>query len=247
MQFLSDIVKASGCTTLSMSNNPLGAETGQCLAQVLGGSKLESLHLVGCNLGSAGVSSMCLHAIELPTSCRLRLLDLSDNDIGEEGAFRLAESLQAGKWNSLTDLRLSKNHLGERGVSLIAEALPQTCIRSLDLSETNCDSDSFIKLLSGNSRLERLRLFKNELGSTGFTKISKLIGQCPLLELDLGGNQADSEAVEYLLEALLSVDTTHLLLLEIGGNATSMKVENIIRRVVQKHKNLDIARDSPKN
>jgi hypothetical protein len=79
----------------------------------------------------------------------------------------------------------------------------------------------------------------------------ELVGShASLEELDLGGNKAGKESVLTLLDSIATfragLDATRLRVLEIGGNETSLEIEETIKRIKTIRPELDIARDKPR-
>jgi Ran GTPase-activating protein (RanGAP) involved in mRNA processing and transport len=234
------LIQTTGCTTLGLSSNPLGPLSCSSLVSLLQEGNLQSLQLASCELGDAGVTSLC-QTIKACTG--LRILDLSDNGIGAEGANEFAKSLQGDCWKAMKELKLANNSIGSDGMTAIAEAL--SSLETLDATQTKCGVQGATSILRATG-LKRLRLFNNELGSEGFKAIAAMLPECRLLELDLGGNRADADDLLLLLQTLRATERITLKVLEIGGNATSMEVEEEIKQIKKVHPDLDIARDRPR-
>ena len=108
--------------------------------------------------------------------------------------------------------------------------------------------------------LTTLRLFNNRLGSDGFYAIAPLLrGGHPSIEnLDLGGNNADEDAVVALLNSIADNNTTAgttineesnfastLSVLEIGGNKFGNDAMEALNRLKLVSPKLDVAHDKP--
>ena len=108
--------------------------------------------------------------------------------------------------------------------------------------------------------LTTLRLFNNRLGSDGFYAIAPLLqGGHPSIEnLDLGGNNADEDAVVALLNSIADNNTTTgttinegsnftstLSVLEIGGNKFGNDAMKALNRLKLAFPKLDVAHDKP--
>jgi Ran GTPase-activating protein (RanGAP) involved in mRNA processing and transport len=81
---------------------------------------LEGLNLSNCRIGHFGAKA--IGECRLPYA--LKVLDLSNNGIGNDGAWKLAPALD--KLTSLESLLLSNNQIGDDGSSEIAHHLPSS-------------------------------------------------------------------------------------------------------------------------
>ena len=107
----------------------------------------------------------------------LTTLDLLSNDVGDEGAGRLAAALATN--SILITLDLSSNQVGDEGAARLAEAL------------------------AINSTLTTLDLYKNQVGDEGAGRLAvALATNSSLTTLDLWNNEVGDEAVGRLAEAL---------------------------------------------
>ena len=98
------------------------------------GASLEALSLAGCGVGDAGakaVAGLLLREGKVP---QLKVVDLSLNAIGDEGAIHLSEAVPA-----LSSLLLRGNSIGNRGARVLA-------LRLLDapgLQRLNVEGNTF--------------------------------------------------------------------------------------------------------
>ncbi|CAF4190983.1 unnamed protein product [Rotaria magnacalcarata] len=110
----------------------------------------------------------------------LKLLRLSGNPIGDDGADLLAELLHE-KPDALTGLWLSNTALTNRGVQLLMEALehPQSTLEILDLSDnknvTDESVDSILEMFMVNKKLNNLR-YANILSGKKQNHLKELYG-----------------------------------------------------------------------
>jgi Ran GTPase-activating protein (RanGAP) involved in mRNA processing and transport len=246
--------------SLTLSANLLGHDACNSLAPLLCDTLLlSSLSLANCNIGNEGTNLLCM-AVTSGQCNSLKTLDLSDNDIGAEGAAALGKSLwndNAVGWTQLVDLRLAGNNLSASGVKNVMDALTSKdedgknqTLQSLDLTQTNCGVDGAAAALQCQS-LSSLRLFNNKLGAEGFQRLANELkgGHASLVNLDLGGNDASEASVVELLTALTQDGqgfASKLRLLEIGGNQGGHNVEEAVKKLKQAYPELDVARDRPK-
>lgn len=204
----------------------------------------------------------------------LQFLDISNNSIGEDGAKLLGQSFSSHKapvfWSKLKELRVGGNKsMNPDGISELCDGIDKlgNVLKVLDFSQTSCGSKGAISALK-LEHLESLRLFNNELGSKvnnnldGDTKeedeesdfdkiIPFIISASNLVSLDLCGNKVKENSIVKLLNALLSqtkstVETSHLRVLELGGNEIGQEAEMLLKELAIKRPELDIARDRPK-
>jgi len=206
------------------------------------------------------------------------VLDLSENSITKDGVKVLAESLTRS-WPDLVELKLAKNELESEGVVALMESLvtrsdkvdysteeeeeeakKNATLDNLDISCTSCGIEGAKAALMSGS-LTTLRLFNNRLGSDGFYAIAPLLqGGHPSIEnLDLGGNNADEDAVVALLNSIAdnhntasgttinegSNFTSTLSVLEIGGNKFGNDAMEALNRLKLAFPKLDVAHDKP--
>ncbi|XP_019113567.2 NLR family CARD domain-containing protein 3-like [Larimichthys crocea] len=130
-EVLANGISSSQLRELDLGNNNL---TDAGIIKLSGGlknSKLEALRLRSCNL--TGHSSDVLASVISSASCLLKLLDLSDNDLLDEGVKKLSGGL-ASPHCKLEILNLSLCRLTEESCIFLASALNSSSLRELDLS-----------------------------------------------------------------------------------------------------------------
>eukprot|EP00980_Cylindrotheca_fusiformis_P009989 scaffold2212_cov143-Cylindrotheca_fusiformis.AAC.7 len=212
---------------LMASINPLTSQSSAALGRLISTNTLSRLSVKNCDL---------------------------QDDV--QSALGLASILPSTQW---TELNLSKNEgIGSEGVIAIAKALGGVgtntpTLRTLDLGATNCGTEGAIAMLQECASLKSLRLFDNQLGSSGLEGLAPCLqgGHETLEHLDLGGNRANEAAVVSVLQAIITdVDKDNknsvLHTLELGGNQGGDEVERIIRQELELIRpNLDVARDKP--
>ena len=155
--------------------------------------------------------------------------------------------------SSLTHLDLSGNPLigkDNSAVKMLVDSL--TNVSSLDMSQTNIQIDSAIKILtSWKQQIKELRLFGNSLKDDGCRKILPFITDTTnsvLESLDLSGNHITSDGLLELLQIVSSIPSNSpLKLLEIGGNETNPQVLEKIDALREQRPHLDIAHDKTPN
>ncbi len=253
-----EIRKETQLIDLNLNSNPIGSDSCTSLKKLISipsvdHSMVQSLSLKGCSIGDSGIET--ISGIFRDQQCRyLKTLDLSSNGIGLKGSLALAVALQEGRENinELKEIVLADNPIGEEGITALANSLTQhqnhegnSMLAVLDLSNTNCGSGGAIALMKCSS-LSSLRLFDNNLGSSGVEAISSHLvgGHACLKHLDLGGNRAEGNAISKLLKSIMTKQDNFknsLITLELGGNENSD--ESLFEEVKGVRPELDIARD----
>ena len=215
-----------GLTTLDLSNNSISQDGAKVFAESLLESwpDLAELNLAKNDLGSTGVV-MIMQSL------------LKRNDVESDHPVISNETIMVMK-SLIHHLDIANDNLN-------------STLKTLDLTETNCGIEgACAALMSGG--LTSLRLFNNKLGSDGFYSIAKLLrGGHPTIEhLDVGGNNADEDAVVALLDAIGSIQDGKsrgcaLTVLEIGGNAFGDDADAALKRLKKVWPMLDVAHDKP--
>ena len=164
-----------GLRVLRVSENEWGAQGGEALAALLAQlPHLQELHAESCLL-RGGVLAL---APAIACHKRLEVLNLSDNDINDEGARALAAALARSP-----------------------------CIRKVDLQCNGLEAEgarAMAQMLHSCKTLEILVLWENRLGDDGAAAMAELIVRCPRLHtLDLKFNMITAEGARHLANALV--------------------------------------------
>lgn len=119
-------------------------------------------------------------------------LDLSDNDLGNDGTAKLTRAISKRVNVNIFDLRLSTNNIGAGGIETIMNKLLQHNLVSLSL-DNNTIGDRGCQLVAASlpsmHHLSRLNLSFNQIGSRGITTLMRaLIGSESITYLGLSGN-----------------------------------------------------------
>ncbi|XP_034750011.1 NACHT, LRR and PYD domains-containing protein 12-like isoform X2 [Etheostoma cragini] len=163
--------------------------------------------LNGCNLSER--SCEALTPVLRSQSCRLRELDLSNNDLQNLGVKLLSAGLMS-PCCKLETLRLNVSNMSERSCEYLASVLKsESCsLRELDLSNNNLQ-DSGVKLLctglqSPHCRLKTLRLSGCLVTEEGCGSLASALSANPshLSELDLSYNHPGDSGVKLLYAGL---------------------------------------------
>mmetsp|Transcript_15405 Transcript_15405/g.21983 ORF Transcript_15405/g.21983 Transcript_15405/m.21983 type:complete len:474 (-) Transcript_15405:72-1493(-) len=252
-----DIQNRDAFFSLNMNSNHFGQNACHsfglmCSRSIDGMSFLRFLSLQNCNIGDKELKAF-LHGLKGSMCHGLQKLNLAENDITKEGAICLGDELARHCLSSLDDLNLANNCIGSEGVLGLTKGLgrikSKQKLLSVDLSKTNCGVTGAIHTLELNS-LSSLRLFDNNLGSTGLNAISLRLkgGHRSIKQLDLGGNRASGSSVARVLQSLIfkpNPDTNCLHTLEIGGNEVNDEVLAVIQELKSVRPEIDLAYNPP--
>ena len=127
-----------------------------------------------------------------PVMPNLDRLDLSNNDLGNDGTAKLTRAISKHVNVNIFDLRLSTNSIGAGGIETIMNKLLQHNLVSLSL-DNNTIGDRGCQLVAASlpsmHHLSRLNLSFNQIGSRGITTLMRaLIGSESITYLGLSGN-----------------------------------------------------------
>jgi Ran GTPase-activating protein (RanGAP) involved in mRNA processing and transport len=103
---------------------------------------LKELILVECDLGNMGMKVL---SRGIRDNCTLKTLDLTRNEIQDEGIIYFAEALENGK-TKLHSLNFSRNRISDSGAKKLAHALryfqnKRRTLEILDLSDNMIGAD----------------------------------------------------------------------------------------------------------
>lgn len=160
-EILAKSISTSQLRELDLGNNNLTDAGIKLLCRGLQDSKLETLSLRSCNLTEH--SSDVLASLISSASCLLKELDLSDNDLQDEGVKKLCDGLGSPHCK-LEILNLSLCRLTEESCTFLASSLNSCGLRELDLSY-NHPGNSGLELLSAlqddpQCSLQKLSVFQ---------------------------------------------------------------------------------------
>eukprot|EP00546_Thalassionema_frauenfeldii_P003224 CAMPEP_0178937206 /NCGR_PEP_ID=MMETSP0786-20121207/25619_1 /TAXON_ID=186022 /ORGANISM="Thalassionema frauenfeldii, Strain CCMP 1798" /LENGTH=1357 /DNA_ID=CAMNT_0020615733 /DNA_START=46 /DNA_END=4119 /DNA_ORIENTATION=+ len=159
---------------------------------------VKELCLASNNIGTSGISTLVdfleskPKASSHPAMQFLERLDLSNNQLGNEGTTRLTKAIKKRVKNHFVDLRLSSNGIGHEGIETMMNKLLQHSILSLSLDK-NAIGDQGCQLVAASlpsmQTLSRLNLSFNQIGSLGVCTLFKaLVGCESITYLGLSGN-----------------------------------------------------------
>ncbi|XP_061124921.1 NACHT, LRR and PYD domains-containing protein 3-like isoform X2 [Syngnathus typhle] len=180
----------------------VGLAKPQCTLQVLG---LES-----CNLSKKSCKAL---ASVLSSPCSLRELDLSHNDLRDDGLEALAARL-AKPQCTLQVLGLQCCNLSKKSCEALASVLSSSCsLRELDLSLNDLYDDGLEALATGLAKpqctLQGLKLIHCNLSKKSCEVLASVLSSPgSLRELELGDNDLGDDGLEALAAGLAKPQCT---------------------------------------
>jgi CheY-like chemotaxis protein/Ran GTPase-activating protein (RanGAP) involved in mRNA processing and transport len=191
-----------GLRVLHVANASLNAEATSRLLQGLGiHCTVRELNLSSNKFGAAGAAAL-VKVLETKARSRgptpaaampfLDRLDMSNNDLGDEGIKQLTRAILKRSETHLVELRLSSNGIGAVGIETIMNKLLQHNLVSLSLDK-NAIGDQGCQLVAASLQsmqsLARLNLGFNQIGSRGITSLMRSLVTCrSITYLGLSGN-----------------------------------------------------------
>ena len=168
-------------------------------------------YLASCSISDQGAKFLALGAckyLNTPSTVTTRLdMDLSHNDIHEEGVHHIAELLS--NTNVVNKLDLSGNHVGAEGLKSLCGAL----VTNTSLTELNLTDSSIVvsedngpvltEMLKRNNTLKVLNLCRNSVTESACRYIATgLKDNTSLRELNLTNCELNNHGVEFLSTGL---------------------------------------------
>jgi CheY-like chemotaxis protein len=193
--------KESGLKVLHVADSSMTAEALRFLLENLGtNNTVQEINLSSNNFGSAG-AEVFVTVLEMKARSRtsnsvampyLDRLDMSNNNLGDEGTTQLTRVISKRADVHLVDLKLSSNSIGSVGIETIMNKLLQHSIISLSLDKNNI-GDQGCQLVAASLQsmksLSRLNLGFNQIGSRGIASLMRSLVACESMTyLGLSGN-----------------------------------------------------------
>jgi CheY-like chemotaxis protein len=193
--------KENGLKVLHVADTSMTAEALRFLLENLGtNNTVQELNLSSNNFGSIGAETF-VSVLEMNARSRssssvsmpfLDRLDMSNNNLGDEGTTQLTRVISKRADVHFIDLKLSSNSIGSVGIETIMNKLLQHNIISLSLDK-NSISDQGCQLVAASMQsmksLSRLNLGFNQIGSRGIASLMRSLVACESLTyLGLSGN-----------------------------------------------------------
>ena len=187
---------------LDMSHCNLSAIIDSLLPALKVWKNLTELYLKRCSITGKDMSSL-LEGIEM--SSDLNALDLSNNDIGDEGCQALAVSrasiTKKHSFFHLQKLNLSYCHISDSGIVALAGSIQENCdIKLLDLSGNSCQSRVIPVLFSALKSSRNLSVLNLSHLSIGDFSVFSTLNSYSVEVLDLCACKADLSSLNSLAE-----------------------------------------------
>ncbi|EFA77312.1 hypothetical protein PPL_12523 [Heterostelium album PN500] len=216
---------------LNLSENKFTNESVQGICLLISkGQNLTDIQLRGCGLLGEQVA-LLIQACTNGAAVEQRSLDLSNNNLGKNGALTFAPTIK--NCTNITSLLLSLNNFRKRGMTYIISALEEnTTLRSIDLSNnlksgSKADSviDHLARVVQRHPNLEKLVLAGRDsrgffLGRELLPLVKSMNEESRLVELDINGNAMGDDLCRELFESLKK--NSSLRTLNIDNNAIGL-------------------------
>lgn len=189
---------SDGLQVLHVAHSSMNSDSVRNLLESLGSdSTIRELNLSSNNFGPAGaVALVAVFRSRGKRTCVampcLDRLDMSNNDLGDEGTAQLTMAIIKRPDVHLVDLRVSSNSIGSGGIETIMNKLLHHNLVSLALDK-NSIGDQGCQLVAASLQsmpsLSRLNLSFNQIGSRGITSLMRSFMACKSITyLGLSGN-----------------------------------------------------------
>lgn len=178
-------------------------------------SNLQNLDLSHSGIGASGVQSL-----HLDWFADLLVLNLSYNEIGDDGAIALAEGLKYS--NSLTSLNLEKNEIGDDGLKVLCEPLQEHAnIELLNISSNNIGDVGAVAIsdcLKNYSNLLSLSIDCNKMCGDGVASVAVSLKNCKkLLSFKSDHNKVSDCSARILSDSLKHCQQIQIISLSSSG------------------------------
>ncbi|XP_028762186.1 RAN GTPase-activating protein 1-like isoform X1 [Neltuma alba] len=180
---------------LDLRDNMFGVEAGVALGKVIPAfADLTEIYLSYLNLEDEGAEAIAIALKESAPS--LEILEISGNDISAKGAASLAACIASKQF--LTKLNLSENELKDEGAILISKALEEGHgqLNEVDLS-TNAIRRSGARLLAQavvrKAGFKLLNIDANFISDEGIDELKNIFKNCPHMLGPLDENDPEGE------------------------------------------------------
>ena len=158
----------------------------------------------------------------LQNTC-LTSLDLSNNELNDEGAVQLGKALASNNKQHIKELKLSRNNIGNRGARALGAGLvASTTLEVLVLSNNEIQDQGIAALAQGCRTLRRLSLDNNRISPQGAVALGQALSSskkdgggsscCRMVELSLEANHMGNEGTLALAKMLTSPESKLRLL-----------------------------------
>ncbi|XP_028265768.1 NACHT, LRR and PYD domains-containing protein 12 [Parambassis ranga] len=228
---------------LQLQNCELTAASMGALSAALGSdqSKLRKVNLTQNQIGDSGVESFC-KSLQHPL-CKLHSIVFYDCELTGESCSHLKEALMS-EHCSLSELNMSVNDLGQEGALLLCQALSRPnsplvklCLKRCQLTLTVFERLGLL-LRSGTSQLKSLIVGINKVGDQGVKHLWDAVAHpnCLLEELDVEMTGLTDACVEDMCAAIKASKT--LKHLELRNNMLTNASIPALIQVMEENQNM---------
>jgi len=160
----------------------------------------------------------------------LRSLELRGFQLGEDGAFDLAQSLRAN--GNISEINLWLNHIGDEGAVALSEVLQRNkAVTRLDLFENDIadvGASALADALVRNSTISELSLHTNQVGDMGAIELARAIStNRSLTSVSLHNNDIGNKGLMALAAAMETNTTLRELVLTDNSATNNEPLERI--------------------
>ena len=186
-----------------MSHNNIGDEGINAIAETLGISQISELYVKQCGITPTGAISLSL------VYKRFRILDMSENNIGDDGITAIAGALSNSQ--QIKELNIKQCGITLTGArSLAAGLLVNYSVRRLDVSENNI-SDDGITAIAGtlsNSQISELNISRCGITLTGARLLAAVLPiNNSIKRLDVSGNAITVKGARLILKSSVNIES----------------------------------------
>ena len=181
-------------TRWDLADNTFGDDGGAVLANALKRCpNLNYLNLRDCSLSDEGIDVVCQALIE--AKCPLEVLDLSGNEITQQGAKAVAKLLAVVS-GTICSFFIEENEMTSKGVSKIAKGLMSCSLLTvikMGMNECgNIGANAICEVASLMKSLEKIELDNNMFSEVMVEKLQSTYGDI-LVEMEDNDNEEDPD------------------------------------------------------
>lgn len=231
-------LKIDGRAPGRIMTNAEASALGEALVKVPG--QIQSVSLRGNNIGPAGATAIA-KALGVPGT-ELKELDLTKNQLGDEGCEAIAVALRVGASNTkLTTLSMSHNEVGDDGAKALGVMLATNTKLKFVWMDNNRIGDSGAAAvgagIANHNALRNLFLSHNKINDFGATGIGEALEvNRQLRKLEMTGNQMHSEGCVAIAKGLTS-PRSKMVFLDLEQNRIGDEGANALVTMLADNKN----------
>eukprot|EP00761_Pharyngomonas_kirbyi_P006874 gb/GECH01006883.1/.p1 GENE.gb/GECH01006883.1/~~gb/GECH01006883.1/.p1 ORF type:complete len:663 (+),score=183.84 gb/GECH01006883.1/:1-1989(+) len=245
IQIVSSLHSSPTLRLLDISGNHLGSEIADYLSELIASTPISTLLIGNNDLDASGAITLS-GSLGSP-SCVLCVLDMSENNIGNEGCSHIAEALQDN--STVTHLSLAGNHIGYHGCYALASAVKSVSVLSSLSMQRNGIGDggaiSMAKAVEDHQSLSHLDLAQCRISDEGCVSFSvSLSTNRSLISLSLESNHITEGGGMAFCEMLMhNNELTHLLM---KGNQIEHSTLLRIRKILSENRERKMGKEPAK-